>query len=367
MLRSTRLDTRKFPWTMASPDSVGDQELKDLRPPMQAKRLCALIAVVLWPASALGQAPAPIPGIQVRLEPRSYHVRVSRPVMVTLTIENTSDKPITLTVPGTQPEIPSPEMCLPLPHVFSGDATSGITVVTERGHEWEAAVGYRAPSTAPILLLGPHGSVGTTIDLREFYPALRSPGQYRITWRPYGGRAVSETVLVTIANLKQARIVMDDGTMTVRLFYEDAPRTVADFIELAKSDFYDGKTFHRLEPGYFLQGGCPRGDGTGVRADGKRIPAEFNGRPHDKGSVAMALLDDDPDSASCQFFICYTRQQDWDGRYTVFGELVGEESMATLDRLMAVPVDELSRPRRTLYMRNVRIVDAPSELPATLP
>jgi cyclophilin family peptidyl-prolyl cis-trans isomerase len=149
--------------------------------------------------------------------------------------------------------------------------------------------------------------------------------------------------------------------MMMRFFYEDAPSTVANFIELAKSGFYSSKVFHRIEPGYLIQGGCPRGDGTGIRLDGKRIPAEFNGRIMDKGRVAMALLNDDPDSASCQFFICNTRQKDWDGRYTVFGELVGEESFATLERLMNRDVDEQGRPLDPLYMRSVRIIDAPSD------
>ena len=97
--------------------------------------------------------------------------------------------------------------------------------------------------------------------------------------------------------------------------------------------------------------------------DGRRIPAEFNNRPHEKGTVSMALLDDDPDSASCQFFICNTRQKDWDGRYTVFGELAGEVALQTLDRLMALPVDDHSRPKQTLYIRAVRVVDAPIEPP----
>jgi len=83
-----------------------------------------------------------------------------------------------------------------------------------------------------------------------------------------------------------------------------------------------------------------------------------------KGSIAMALLGDDADSASCQFFICNTRQKDWDGKYTIFAELVGEDSFATLDRLMAVDADEFGRPVRPLHIRTVRIFDAPpDELP----
>ena len=111
-----------------------------------------------------------------------------------------------------------------------------------------------------------------------------------------------------------------------------------------------------------MQGGDPRGDGTGIRLDGKRIAAEFNDRVHDKGSLSMALTqDDDPDSASCQFFVSNTRQKEWNGRYTVFAHLTGEESYQTLDRIMGTPVDAEGRPKRTIYMRNVRIVDAPPQ------
>lgn len=76
----------------------------------------------------------------------------------------------------------------------------------------------------------------------------------------------------------------------------------------------------------------------------------------------MALLDDDPDSGSCQFFISNTRQKEWDSRYTVFAQLVGEESFSTLVKLMSTPVDDAGRPTRPLFMRSVRIIDAPPDV-----
>ena len=334
--------------------------MTDARLPIATLRR-SLVLALLVASPVAAQSPAPIPGVRAHLRPRSYHVMIGRPVWVTFAIENTTDKPITLTVPGTEPEIPSPEMGLPLAHLFSGVAGSGVTVVTEQDRTWDTPVGYRVPDAAPILILGPHSSVGTSVDLREYFPSLRAPGKFRVSWQPYAGGVESDSILLTVATLKQAEIVTDDGTMTVRFFYEDTPHAVSNFIELAQSGFYNERLFHRVEPGYFIQGGCPHGDGTGIRPDGKRIPGEFNSHPHEKGSVSMALLDDDPDSASCQFFVCNTRQKDWDGRYTVFGQLVGDESLATLDRLMSVPVDEQHRPRRTLYMRSVRIIDAPAE------
>ncbi|MBI1825541.1 MAG: peptidylprolyl isomerase [Planctomycetes bacterium] len=326
------------------------------------------LAVCCLLAGAPSDAPtaSPIAGIKAHLQAPTTHVPINHPVLVQFSIENTTKDAITLTVPGTDPAIPSPEMGLPMSHVLSGANASGLIIVGESGRRWDQAVGWRAPNEAPILLLAPHSAVGTTIDLRDYFPALRSAGQYRLTWKPYGGAAVSESLLITIAPRKQVEIVTDQGTMTISLFYDDAPLNVANFLELAKTNFYTGKTFHRLEPGYLLQGGCPRGDGTGIRSDGKRVPAEINHHVEQKGSVSMALLDEDPDSGSCQFFICNTRVKDWDGKYTVFGQLVGDNSIATLDRIMAMPVDNLGRPRQTIYMRNVRIVDAPSDQPTDL-
>jgi len=324
--------------------------------------------VTLFFAIGCSQATAqPLAEIHAQVKPVAYHVPVGRPVLATMLIENLSDKPVTLTVPGAEPAIPSPEMGLPISHVFSGGASSGVVVMTESGRQWEKPVGYRPSKEAPILLLAPRSTVGTTIDLREYFPALRTAGEYRVSWAPYGGVTVSDPVRINIAPLKRVRFTTDEGPLVIELFYEDAPNAVANFVELVESGFYAGSTFHRIEPGYMLQGGCARGDGTGVRPDGHRIGFEHNERHHDKGTVSMALLDDDPDSASSQFFISYTRQSDWDGRYTIFGKLVGDESFATLDQLMSTEVDEHGRPRRTLYIRAARTISAPSEPPASYP
>ena len=331
---------------------------------MRTQSLAGLVVLLAFPSALWAEdvvAAPSLPGVRCHVRIKSSPSPVGQPVWAHFSIENTSSEPITLTVPGAEPEIPAAEMGLPLSHIFSGGGLPALTFTSESGRKYEEPIGYHAPARAPIVMIAPQSSVGSVVDLREFYPMLRGAGQYRLAWRPYGGGAVCDNVPVTIAPLKQVEIVTDDGKMTVRFYYDDAPETVANFLELVKSGFYNGKTFHRLEPGYLLQGGCPRGDGTGIRLDGKRVKAEFNSRPHQKGTLSMALLEDDPDSASCQFFICNTRQKSWDGKYTVFAELIGEESMATLDRMMATPVDDLGRPTRTLYMRNLRITDAPPD------
>jgi len=316
---------------------------------------------VLFSVSTIVLAGEDGQNIRIRVRLMSQQVALGKPVLAQFTVENITEKPITLTVPGTEPQLPQPEIGLPISHVFSGGVGGCLSVSTDSGRRWDQPVGYRPPKQAPILLLAPKSVVGTTLDLRDFYPTIRTAGQYRLTWRAYGGDAVSDTVVLTIAPFKNVEIVTDDGIITLKMHYEDSPANVANFLELVKSGFYSGKIFHRLEPGYMIQGGCPRGDGSGIRTDGKRIPGEINGRLHARGTVSMALLDDDPNSASCQFFICYTDQRDWDGRYTIFAELAGEASFETLDKLMATPVDEYGKPTRTLYMRTVRIVDAPPE------
>lgn len=325
---------------------------------MKIPILCGWL-ITLGAISDPAQGDPDLAGLEAHLSLESHFVRIGEPVWAVLSVENRSSEPITLTVPGARPKLPPAEISLPLAHVFSGASGSGVTVTQGTGRSWEVPVGIAPPEEAPILTIGPGSIVGTRIDLRQYYPQLRRVGVFRISWSPYGGKLTSETRAVEIGALKQAEIVTDFGTMTVEFFYKDAPRTVSNFIELGKDGFYDNLTFHRLEPGYMIQGGCPRGDGTGIRKDGVRIPAEFNDRKHEKGTISMALLEDDPDSASCQFFICNTRQKDWDGRYTIFGRLIGEDSFQTLDKMMAIPVDEYGRPEQTLTIRAVRIVTAP--------
>lgn len=315
-------------------------------------------------APCLGQRLDSHHGVRAVLRPASFHVPLGQPVWVTFSIENMTHDPITLSVLGKEPAIPTPEVGLPLPHIFSSGTSSSITVGTESGRNWDTPVGYRAMKTAPILMIAPFSSVGTTLDLREFYPTLRGAGRFHITWKPYGGNMVSDSIVITVASLKRAQVITDAGTMTFRFLYSTAPHHVANFLELAQSGFYNRTPFHHLEPGYFIQGGCPRGDGTGIRTDGKKLKAELSNHPMRKGTVAMALLDDDLDSGSSQFFICNTRQKDWDGRYTIFAELVGDESFATLDKLMANKTNGHGKPDQKISIQSVRLIDAPAdELP----
>jgi cyclophilin family peptidyl-prolyl cis-trans isomerase len=100
---------------------------------------------------------------------------------------------------------------------------------------------------------------------------------------------------------------------------QKAPISVNNFVYLAKAGFYDGLTFHRVEPGFVIQGGDPNGNGTG--GSGQKLKAEFNARHHIEGTVAMARAQD-PDSGDSQFYICLAPAPFLDNNYTVFGQVV---------------------------------------------
>jgi peptidylprolyl isomerase/peptidyl-prolyl cis-trans isomerase B (cyclophilin B) len=130
--------------------------------------------------------------------------------------------------------------------------------------------------------------------------------------------------------VKQLAVITLDsgGQIRVEFFPEDAPKTVENFITLTKKGYYNGLTFHRVVPGFVVQGGDPKGNGTG--GPGYTIKAEFNKRKHERGSLAMARSQH-PDSAGSQFYITYGPQPHLDGNYTVFGQVVS--GMEHVDRI----------------------------------
>ncbi len=109
------------------------------------------------------------------------------------------------------------------------------------------------------------------------------------------------------------------GNIVIKLYPDVAPKTVNSFIFLAREGFYDGLTFHRVVPGFVIQGGDPLGNGTG--GPGYTLPAEFSDVKHITGTVAMARASD-PNSAGSQFYITLAPTPNLDGQYTVFGQTV---------------------------------------------
>lgn len=241
------------------------------------------------------------------------------------------------------------------------------------------AVGYQneapsplRPTTTPaegapgMLRVAPHGSVGALIDLRTIYPAARYSGVFRIEWRPLEGRTSPGTCEFRVEARKEAIFVTDYGKVTFTLAYEKAPLNVENFLDLCRTGFYDNKTLHRIIPGFLAQGGCPNANGTGMRPDGRSVPAEFHDAPFDFGVLAMAHKKDDPNSASCQFFIALGRAPELDAKYTVIGSARDDESQRTLRLIAAQPTDRSGRPIRSVIIRSINLVDADTKPAAAL-
>lgn len=123
----------------------------------------------------------------------------------------------------------------------------------------------------------------------------------------------------------------DHGVMRIEFYDDDAPNTVANFVQLAKQGFYDGLTFHRVIPSFVIQGGCPRGDGTG--GPGYKIDCELTGelQHHDRGVLSMAHAG--RNTGGSQFFICHNRQntQHLDRNHTCFGRVT--EGVDIVDKI----------------------------------
>ncbi|HEB13091.1 MAG TPA: peptidylprolyl isomerase [Actinobacteria bacterium] len=137
-----------------------------------------------------------------------------------------------------------------------------------------------------------------------------------------------ETTNTPTAQEQKVLIETEKGQMTIVLYPDVAPKTVESFITLIQKGFYNDLTFHRVEPGFVVQGGDPQGNGSG--GPGYTIKAEFNSKKHIRGTVAMARSAD-PDSAGSQFYICLAPQPSLDGKYTVFGQVV--EGMDVVDKI----------------------------------
>ena len=131
----------------------------------------------------------------------------------------------------------------------------------------------------------------------------------------------------------KAELEITQGTLGIELYEDDAPGTVANFVSLAKKGFYDGLTFHRVIPDFVVQGGCPKGDGTG--GPGYTIDCELDGEKqyHERGVLSMAHAG--RDTGGSQFFICHSRKNTahLDGNHTVFGKVV--ENTDLIDEIRA--------------------------------
>ena len=147
---------------------------------------------------------------------------------------------------------------------------------------------------------------------------LKSADTKKLTKSP--ARAKKEKAKYQVKAAENALLLkLKNGDVVIEMFSDDAPNHVARIKELVRAGFYNGLKFHRVIDGFMAQTGCPFGTGTG--GSGKKLKAEFNRRPHLRGTVSMARAMD-PDSADSQFFICFAEAPWLNGQYTVWGEVV---------------------------------------------
>ena len=148
------------------------------------------------------------------------------------------------------------------------------------------------------------------------------------------------------------------GKIELKFFPDVPPNHVNNFIELAKKGFYDGTTFHRVIPGFMIQGGDPNSKSPdksrhGMGGPGYTVKAEFNDKPHKRGTLSMARAQD-PDSAGSQFFLCVADTPDLNKKYTVFGEVVS--GMKVVDTIVSQQRDKRDNPLERIEIK-VKIVE----------
>ena len=159
--------------------------------------------------------------------------------------------------------------------------------------------------------------------------------------------------------------MQDGGVIDLELDAQAAPITVENFLKLVNDGFYDGLTFHRIIPGFMIQGGCPNGNGMG--GHGYSIKGEFthngvkNDLKHDRGVLSMARAMH-PNSAGSQFFIMVEKAPHLDGEYAAFGKVI--EGMEVADAIVSADRDRMDKPRQDQRMKSVTVETFGVDYPA---
>jgi cyclophilin family peptidyl-prolyl cis-trans isomerase len=216
------------------------------------------------------------------------------------------------------------------------------------------------------------------VDIKAIFPEVITPGTYILYAVPkdkpnkefvgtplvIGVRedkrpgAPPGVMCIKVEPLCYVVMETEKGPMTMAMFYDVAPNTVASFLSLSQAGYFDGLTFHRIIKDFVIQGGDPRGDGTG--GPGYQVEAEFNERKHVEGVLSMARSGDPNEqggamprcefanSAGSQFFVClnYEHTMQLDRRYTAFGKVMGD--MSAVKAIAAVPIadEAMGRPQQ---------------------
>jgi len=223
------------------------------------------------------------------------------------------------------------------------------------------------PGKEPALTLAANEKKTIKIDLGS---ALPTTGSFQVSW----GALAAKKVNVLLPAPAGLNFMADSSTPTADLtkywvllrtnrgdvlaeFWPDvAPNHVRNFLDLSYTGFYDNLTFHRVIPGFMIQGGDP--DGNGMGGGPRRLKAEFSDRPHLRGVLSMARSQD-PNSASSQFFIMHQASPHLNGGYSAFGQVVS--GMDAVDRIVNTPRGQADRPKEPQVILHAYVVQAPAD------
>ena len=299
------------------------------------------------PAAAKGETARVDPALEVRLTAPNRVVRAGAKIELVLTIEAKKQTEVDATVLG------------------------GLDLETTVADQPGAS--FKDPCEGRIKM-GPGARIERRIEIDMSrigtnVAASASAGNLQrvvFTWPRLPGASTSVEVAPDLAQVSlddldlsktKVMLVTNHGQMIVRFFADKAPNHVKNFIKLAKDGFYDGTRFHRVIKGFMIQGGCPKGDGTG--GPGYTIKAEFNDVHHARGVLSMARSQN-PDSAGCQFFVCHGDAAFLDGKYTAFGKLVeGDDVLEKIATASVQPGGERSKPVTPVKITKVTIQRPP--------
>ncbi len=230
---------------------------------------------------------------------------------------------------------------------------TAVTVETEDGGKHVLHIGRglsrgkeryaKVPDRASVSVIPSTVASAAEVDPKKLRKKEKKPGQ-----KPPVKKA---------GKLPRVRIKTSQGDIVVELFEDDAPNTVANFIELAEKKFYDGLAFHRVIKDFMIQGGCPKGNGTGD--PGYRFADECVGNPRKVVKYALAMANSGPDTNGSQFFIVTAKACPWlDGKHTVFGRVV--EGKKVVDQIAKVRTyrrgSKKDRPVKALEMVKVEVL-----------
>jgi peptidyl-prolyl cis-trans isomerase B (cyclophilin B) len=190
--------------------------------------------------------------------------------------------------------------------------------------------------------------------------ATTSAAQTTTASIPSAPKAVAEEKPMSSYEGKIAELHTSSGEIDVRFFPDVAPKHVKNFLDLAEKGFYNGTKFHRVIPGFMIQGGDPNTisgspSSWGTGGSGTNVPAEFSKIKHTRGILSMARSND-PNSASSQFFLMVADYPSLDGKYSVFGEVT--KGMDVADKIVSAPTGPNDRPNNPTTINKIVVRDA---------